>query len=129
MRASVVIVKDKKILLMHRTKLDRDYFVLPGGTVEEGETDEEAAVREAKEETGFDVAVTERLGEIYDTRNEKMHHLFRVEILGGTLELGSPEKERNCKENGYCLEWHALDHLPSPLYPAGVGEMIVRNPV
>lgn len=124
MRASAVILQGGKILLIHRIKLDRDYFVLPGGTVEEGETDEEAVVREAKEETGFDVAIKERLGEIYDERNEKMHHLFSVEILSGTLELGSPEKERNCKENRYCLEWHFLRTLSKPLYPKGVEKMI-----
>lgn len=124
MRASAVILQGGKILLMHRIKLDRDYFVLPGGTVEEGETVEEAVVREAKEETGFDVAIKEPLGEIYDERNEKMHHLFSVEILSGTLELGSPEKERNCKGNGYCLEWHFLETLSKPLYPKGVEKMI-----
>ncbi len=125
MRASAVIVKDHRILLMHRTKPDRDYFVLPGGTVEDGETIEEAVVREAREETGLGVEITEKLGEIYDGRNEKMHHLFRVKILGGKLELGSPEKDRNCKENGYCLEWHALEGLPSPLYPEGVGTLVM----
>ncbi|KKW37136.1 MAG: MutT/nudix family phosphohydrolase [Candidatus Giovannonibacteria bacterium GW2011_GWA2_53_7] len=126
MRASAVLIKDGNILLMHRTKIDRDYFVLPGGSLENGESLEEAVVREAKEETGFDVEIKEKLGEIYDERNERRHHLFRVEILGGELGLGSPEKERNCKENGYGLEWHALDHLPSPLYPDHVERLFLN---
>ena len=124
MRSSVVLIKDGKILLMHRVKIDRDYFVLPGGTVEKGETEEEAVVREAKEETGFDVEVRKSLGVIYDNRNEKWHHLFSVEMVGGVLELGGPEKKRNCKENGYCLEWHSMEALPRPLYPEGIEKMI-----
>jgi ADP-ribose pyrophosphatase YjhB (NUDIX family) len=38
--------------------------IVPGGGIEEGESVEETAVREAKEETGLDVAFVRRLGEI-----------------------------------------------------------------
>ena len=88
MRVSATIIKDNNLLLIHRVKADRDYFVLPGGSPEGEETLEAAIVREVKEETGFDGMVREKLEEIYDEVNKKMNHLFRVEIVGGELCLG-----------------------------------------
>jgi ADP-ribose pyrophosphatase YjhB (NUDIX family) len=58
-----IIEKDKKILMIRwnfepgKNKLD-----LPRGYVDRGETIEEAAIREAKEESGFDVELIEKLG-------------------------------------------------------------------
>jgi 8-oxo-dGTP diphosphatase len=50
MRAAALIIKEDKILLMHRKKEGREYWVFPGGSVEEGETPEEAVIREIMEE-------------------------------------------------------------------------------
>ena len=45
---------DEKILAVSRG-VDSDKYAMPGGHVEEGETPEQAAIRELKEETGLDL--------------------------------------------------------------------------
>ncbi|WP_075619356.1 NUDIX hydrolase [Paenisporosarcina indica] len=47
----VIIEKDNQILLQHRT--DADVWCIPGGVLELGEKVEDAARREAEEETGL----------------------------------------------------------------------------
>ena len=57
-----LIIQDHKILLIQHTQLatDLSYWVIPGGGLEEPETEEECVIREMKEETNLDVKV-ERL--------------------------------------------------------------------
>ena len=58
-RAGGILIENGKLLLMHRIKTvdgkTREYYVVPGGGIEEGETLEEATKRELKEEIGIDV--------------------------------------------------------------------------
>ena len=58
-RAGGMLIEEGKILLMHRIKnIDgetREYYVVPGGGIEEGESLEEATKRELKEEIGIEV--------------------------------------------------------------------------
>ena len=49
-RAGVVLIEDGKVALIERHRAGLDYFVFPGGGVDDGETPEQAAVREAMEE-------------------------------------------------------------------------------
>ena len=60
-RAAVIIVHDCSVLLMRRRRDHREYYVLPGGGVESGETPEEACVREALEETGLTITIKDKL--------------------------------------------------------------------
>ena len=54
---TAVIINDKKQVLAVSRSYDHSDFGLPGGKVEEGETPEEAIIREMKEETGLNVKV------------------------------------------------------------------------
>ena len=56
--AGVLIHKDGRLLVVRRAEEpDIGLWAFPGGRVEVGETPEETAVREAKEEVGLDVAL------------------------------------------------------------------------
>ncbi|MBQ5917855.1 MAG: NUDIX domain-containing protein, partial [Lachnospiraceae bacterium] len=46
-----IIIRDNTIAMMHSLKYD--YYKLPGGGIEEGESLEETLIREVKEESGL----------------------------------------------------------------------------
>lgn len=56
MRARVIIYNPKSdsILLIHRKKNGRDYWVIPGGGAKNQETPTQTAIREIKEELDLD---------------------------------------------------------------------------
>jgi 8-oxo-dGTP pyrophosphatase MutT (NUDIX family) len=60
-RASVIVIRGNQVALMERWRDQHHYFVAPGGGVEPGETPEQAAVREAREELGFDITIAETI--------------------------------------------------------------------
>jgi 8-oxo-dGTP diphosphatase len=127
-RSVVVIIKGDEILLMHRFCDGKEYFCLPGGGVEEGETVEEAAVREAKEETSFDVTLGRLLWKYVDDFDGRENYFFLVTDFVGQLQLGGPEIERNSAEDNYRLEWHAISDLGKlVLYPEVIKEKIMEE--
>ena len=52
---TIVIDGSKILIIQYKTEKNLGYYDLPGGKIEEGETAEEASIRECKEETGIDV--------------------------------------------------------------------------
>lgn len=56
-RPSVIILKNNKLLVVHSTYHNEDYFLLPGGGIEGNETIFECAIRETKEETNQDIEI------------------------------------------------------------------------
>ena len=57
-----VIVRDGELLLSHWNEDGRTGWTLPGGGLEDYETAEDAAVREIREETGYDAELVTLLG-------------------------------------------------------------------
>lgn len=91
------------MLMIHRRKRGDEYWVLVGGGVEEGETEEEALAREVMEETSFQLK-----NYIRDTEAEEngTHHvLYFCESEQEEPVLGGPEKEANNPDNWYNPEW------------------------
>ena len=58
-RCQAVILKDDRILVLKQYNYNRqeEYWMLPGGGLEDGETEEEGIIREIKEETNLDVEI------------------------------------------------------------------------
>ncbi len=88
--AGVVISKDGKYLLVQEKKLEAyGLWNLPAGRLEAGETVEELAVREAKEEAGFDVELTKKI-KVFDSGLFPIH-IFEAKIIGGDGKFLSEE--------------------------------------
>lgn len=115
-RSAVIITKRGKILLMHRVKNGDAYYCIPGGSVEVGETIQEAAIREIREETGLDVTLGELLLTMDGLRG--VEYFFLAKGVSGRAKLGGPERVISCKENHYRLVWVGLENITQvTLYP------------
>lgn len=70
---------------------------LPKGTPDAGESVEETALREVREETGLAVAIEAPLGEIeywFSRPSERIHkrvHFYLMRVTGGSFEEHDPE--------------------------------------
>mgnify|MGYP000140261478 CR=1 FL=1 len=121
MTSRALILEDNKVLLIHRFKDGKEYFVLPGGHIEENESEEEALIREIKEETNLDAQIDKKLWTLKNPFDNSEHHFFLVTKFSGNLQLGGPELKKNSEENKYTLEWHNLTEIselnlvPKPL--------------
>lgn len=82
--AGGVIVRDGLIAVVHRPH--REDWSLPKGKLDAGESFEEAALREIREETGFDVVLGEELTEVrYEDHKgrPKLVRYWLMTIVGG----------------------------------------------
>ena len=88
----VVIKKDGKYLLVQE-KQPKAYgkWNLPGGRVDAGESLEQAAVREAKEESGYDVVLSGKLLTIHHAAELPVLNVFKADIVGGELKFPQDE--------------------------------------
>ncbi len=76
----------KILVLKRRFNPGKGKFDLLGGYVDKNETVEQAAVREAEEESGLKVRIVKKLGEFdFFERQAKTDHVFIGEIIGGKL--------------------------------------------
>ena len=92
-RVSVIIVNEKKeILLVQHKKANRFYWVLPGGRIEYGESFEQCAVRELKEETNLDTKFGKVVFLSEAIAPDRSRHIINIyatsEVIGGELKLG-----------------------------------------
>lgn len=104
----IIVNSEGKILIGKRQNSHAPYYSIPGGHLELGETFEQGAIREVKEETDLDIddvqviAVTNNL----ETYRQASLHYISIALLtkkfSGELKNMEPEK---------CAEWLWVDPL------------------
>lgn len=116
-RVAAIIIKDNKILLMRRIKKGQEYFVFPGGGIEDNEIPEEAIIREVKEELSLDAKIDKLLFQIENRGQQELY--FLIKEFSGVPKIGGPEKKRMNKNNQYYPTWIDLNKISnlSNLYP------------
>lgn len=128
----MIIIKDENILLIRRVKNGAEYWVFPGGGIEEGESYEQALKREAQEELGTQISIGDKF---YEDRWQKspteevVNTFYFCEITGGVVGTGDgPEWQENGGYFGeYHLEWHPLSELGSlDLKPGEVRDLLIN---
>jgi len=85
----VVIYEPGKGIVLVRRKNTPVGWALPGGFVDRGETVENAAMREAREETGLDVTLAGLLGVYSDPARDPRGHTVSVVFVGKAHNPGS----------------------------------------
>jgi len=130
-RAGIVLIKDNKVALIERHRAGLDYFVFPGGGVEEGETPEQAAIREAMEELGIEVAIMQKVAVIHF--GFSMQFYFLIEQIGGEFGTGTGEEfvdvdPDNPEEGIYLPVWMLIDELAhrDKVYPVDVSKLVLK---
>ena len=96
-RGAAIIVIDGKLVLIKREKGEGDtferYYVIPGGTQDEGETIEQTTIREIKEELGITVELTRK--EYHFTNLGRMEYFYIAKYVSGELGTGVGEEFTN----------------------------------
>ncbi len=112
----VVLDAENRLLLARQNK--RPFWVLPGGTLELGESMAACAVREIKEEANLDIWI-EKLLYLADFFAPDGRHVIDVvfygKLMGGTLE---PEISENIDEIGFYTrqEVSQMDLKPESIF-------------
>ena len=101
-----IIFEGSRVLLAHRR--DIDWWNLPGGGMEAGETVEQAIRREVLEETGLEVEIERLVGVYSKPQKNEVALAFHCVVAGG--QARASEEIRECR-------YFALDALPPNTLP------------
>lgn len=107
--ALIIEYTDRRIVLIKRGKEPyKGLWALPGGGIEPGETDEEAALREAKEETGLTIKLTGQIGAYPHPLYKSTTFVYRAVPISGSLTPASDAIEATTTADyfAYPLAFH-----------------------
>ncbi len=110
--AGILYVSGDSVLLLKRS--DTGLWAFPGGKIEDGETPEQAALRESFEETGLKPANMEQIDRTDDGSVEFTTFLAKIDRSGPTLDDEHTE-----------FTWADLASPPQPLHP-GVAKTLKK---
>lgn len=129
-RACGIVLKDDAMLLMLRKNpQNEEYYTIPGGGIEEGETVNEAVVREMFEECSLVVKPMKELFVIAREGVDMHHHILCNRISGEpAIHQDSPEYKDNLEGNNLHIpQWIPISDLKNlTLYPTPAKEKLIE---
>lgn len=128
-RSAAFIIQNQKILLFERHKNGLHYYAIPGGTVEKGESLEDALNREMLEETSLEIEINELVFKSVSPEYGECAY-FTLKSFEGTPQMdpNSPESLRNNPSNHYELKWVDLKDLPKlNLLPSSAKDYLINK--
>ena len=89
----VITDEQGRTLLLHRNNGRHEQWEIPGGKIDAGETAEQAAAREIKEELGVDIEILEKIGDAGFTQGRRKYHYtwFSAAVSGGQPKVAEPK--------------------------------------
>jgi 8-oxo-dGTP diphosphatase len=110
---AVIVDEHRQILLLLRRKAPEiDHWTIPGGTVEFGETLEDAILRELREEIGVACIIDRLLGVTNHILSAEQKHwvspAFLVHITSGVPENKEPAAHAE-------MQWYPIEGLPTKI--------------
>lgn len=127
-RAGIILIEDDRLALIERHRGDLHYFIFPGGGIDEGESEEKAAIREAEEELGIVVEIIQKAAEL--TRPSGRQFYFLVRHVNGEFGTGTGEEygEYNPKYGTYLPLWMPMNEvLQKNVLPRELAEFVVMS--
>jgi 8-oxo-dGTP diphosphatase len=112
--AASIIVSDGRVLMVRRRVKEGELsWQFPAGEVEAGESPDDAAVREAWEETGLTVRATKGLGERIHPATGRTMVYVACDVVAGTPYVGDEEE---LAEVAWCDRATLTSYVPYPFY-------------
>lgn len=108
----MLIVNDKKEVLLVKSWLGRQRWTLPGGGIKRRETPQEAGVREVYEETGLRL-VRDQLEMLGTFLSSDTAAPFTIACLKAHVAKRPPQLARHRRLEMLDAAWFPLDHLPA----------------
>lgn len=125
-RAGVILMSKGRVLLIYRKKSGKEYWTIPGGKIEEGESSFSAACREMSEELAISIE-TVHFVDSFDIINLGRRETYFLGELNIPVKVAIHGEEllRSSNENIYTPEWVNLVRLDDiVLYPPEAKDMI-----
>jgi 8-oxo-dGTP diphosphatase len=132
--AGAVVLNVDRTQVLLQLREDIRAWGLPAGGIEHGEMPEQAAIRETREETGYEIALVRSVGEYWRPQmpgGGVLFYVFEGRVVGGDASQHDWES--------LAVEWFKVQALPKPMAPfakkiiedacAGLSEPMKRTQV
>lgn len=111
--AGTIVLADDHVLLLYRHRFITDTWgwEIPAGGVDPGEHPAEAAIRETREESGWEPASVRQLCEFYPATG-LLDQTFHIFVSDDAAHVGAPADRNEAAR----IEWVSVERVPTMLF-------------